>query len=698
MCLSLSMRVPLRVLIAEDSEDDARLLLRELQRAGYEPTFERVDTPAAMTSALERHAWDLVIGDYSMPAFSGPAALALLRARDPDTPFIFVSGTIGEDVAVEAMKAGAQDFLTKGNLRRLIPAVQRELRDTEVRRERRRAQTALLERARLAELTSDVGIALTRGAGLRETLQLCVEALVRHLDVAFARIWTLDEATSTLELQASAGMYTHTDGPHGRVPLGEYKIGVIALERRPHLTNQVVGDPQIHDQEWARREGMVAFAGYPLVVQERVLGVMAMFARHALSEFVPKALASVASAVAVGVERKRAEEALRQSEERLRQAQKMEAVGRLAGGVAHDFNNLLTVITSYSDLLLEDLGSDDPKRDDVVQIRKAAEGAAALTRQLLAFSRQQVLEPKVLDLKATIASTEKLLKRLIGEDVHLITALAPDLGAVKADPGQLEQIIINLAVNARDAMPTGGRLTIEAANVEMDEAYVRGHAPASPGRYVLLALSDTGIGMDEQTKARIFEPFFTTKEPGKGTGLGLATVYGIVKQSGGFIWVYSEPGHGTSFKVYLPRVDEPAEPVATPTTMAEPGRGTETVLVVEDAASVRMVTRQVLERYGYAVLEAPNGETALRLAAKHHGPIHLLLTDVVMPGLSGRQLAEQLAHLRPDMKVLYASGYADHAIVHHGILESGIAYLQKPFTPETLGRRVRQVLDSSPPA
>jgi two-component system cell cycle sensor histidine kinase/response regulator CckA len=687
--VSESMRVPLRVLIAEDSEDDARLVLRELERAGYQPAFERVDSPAAMATALDRQSWDIVIGDYSMPAFSGPAALSLLRGRDLDTPFIFVSGTIGEDVAVEAMKAGAQDFLIKGNLRRLVPAIERELRDAEVRRERRRAQTALLERARLAELTSEIGSALTQSAGLRETLQLCVEALVRHLDVAFARIWTFNDATGALELQASAGLYRRLEGSPSRATLGQREIGVIAQERRPLLTNHVVGDPLIHDQEWARREKIVAFAGYPLMVQERVLGAMDMFARHALSEFVPKALASIASALAVGIERKRTEDALRQSEEQLRQAQKMEAVGRLAGGIAHDFNNLLTVITSYTDLLLEDLDPGDPIREDVGQIRKAAEGAAALTRQLLAFSRQQALAPRVLSLKTSIASAEPLLERLIGEDVHLTTSVAPDLGAVKADPGQLEQVIINLAVNARDAMPTGGRLTIEAANVDQGEGEGEG------GRYVMLVLSDTGIGMDEETKSRIFEPFFTTKAAGKGTGLGLATVYGIVKQSGGFIGVHSELGRGTTFQVYLPRVDEPAETDTAGAALPEPRGGTETVLVVEDEPPVRIVTRQVLERYGYAVLEAPDGETALHLAAKHHGPIHLLLTDVVMPGLSGRQLADQLGRLRPAIKVLYASGYAENALAHHGIPESGISYLRKPFAPETLARRVRDVLDSS---
>ena len=381
-------------------------------------------------------------------------------------------------------------------------------------------------------------------------------------------------------------------------------------------------------------------------------------------------------------------------EQQFFQAQKMEAVGRLAGGIAHDFNNLLTVITSYSDLLLEDLGPDDPHREDLAQIRKASESAAALTRQLLAFSRQQVLQPQILNLNDSVAGTEMLLKRLIGEDVQLATLLAPDLGMAIIDPGQLEQIIMNLAVNARDAMPGGGRLTIETANVDMDETYLQAHPPAQAGRYVMLAVSDTGTGMDARTQAHIFEPFFTTKASGKGTGLGLATVYGIVKQSGGFIWVYSEPGHGTTFKIYFPWAGEPTQRRAA-VPVATPRQGTETVLVVEDAASVRTVMRQGLERYGYTVLEAPDGDTALQLAAKHHGPIHLLLTDVVMPGVSGRQLADQLVRLRPGIKVLYASGYTDDAIIHHGILEPGIAYLQKPFTRDALARTVREVLDGA---
>jgi PAS domain S-box-containing protein len=384
----------------------------------------------------------------------------------------------------------------------------------------------------------------------------------------------------------------------------------------------------------------------------------------------------------------------RKLEGQFRQAQKMEAVGRLAGGVAHDFNNLLTVISSYSDLLLEDLAGHDPRRADVAEIGKAASSAAALTRQLLAFSRQQVLEPVVLDLNAVVTSAEKLIKRLLGEDIAVVTALAPSLGTVKADPGQIEQIIVNLAVNARDAMPDGGKLTLETANVVMDQAYLRDHPAATPGPYVMMAVSDTGIGMDEQTQRQIFEPFFTTKEMGKGTGLGLATVYGIVKQSGGFIWVYSELHHGTSFKIYLPRAEEGAVAVTPSDQAKQAPRGTETVLLVEDAPAVRAVTRQVLDRLGYTVLEAPDGKSAVHVATKHQGTIHLLVTDVVMPELGGRQLVERLIALRPDLKVLYVSGYTDDAVVRHGVLEAGIAYLQKPFTPDILARKVREVLEA----
>jgi len=384
-------------------------------------------------------------------------------------------------------------------------------------------------------------------------------------------------------------------------------------------------------------------------------------------------------------------------EEQIVLSQKMEAIGRLAGGVAHDFNNILTAIGGYTDLLIADLPPDDPRRSDVEEIYRATVCAAGLTQQLLAFSRRQVLQPRVINLNALIPDLEKMLRRLIGEDILFATVLHPRLGNIRADPGKLEQVIVNLAVNARDAMPDGGRLTIETRNVELDESYAAEHPSVKPGRYVMLAVTDTGVGMDEDTKARVFEPFFTTKVRGKGTGLGLATVYGIVQQTGGHIWPYSEPGRGTAMRVYLPRVDEPADPIeqsgdVTPEVL----RGSETILLVEDEAPVRSVTRQLLERNGYTVLEAADGPAALALVNGATGEPHvdLLLTDVIMPGMSGRELANQLKARRPDLRVLFMSGYTDDAVVRHGMLEPGLAYLEKPFRPPALLRKVRDVLKS----
>jgi signal transduction histidine kinase len=380
-------------------------------------------------------------------------------------------------------------------------------------------------------------------------------------------------------------------------------------------------------------------------------------------------------------------------QEQVRQAQKMEAIGTLAGGVAHDFNNLLTVITGYVDVLLQGSMPEDTARGFIEEIGQAAARAASLTRQLLAFSRQQMLEPKILDLNAIVRNTDSMLRRLIGEDVSVTLALAPDLGLVKADPGQLEQVIMNLAVNSRDAMPRGGRLTIETANVELDASYAQSHLAVRPGRYVLLAISDTGCGMDAATRARIFEPFFTTKAQGKGSGLGLATVFGIVKQSEGQIWVYSEPGQGSTFKIYLPRADESAAvPVAPSRRNAPPG--TETILLVEDDANVRAVTELALQMGGYRVLSAGEGRDAIRLAEEHPGPIHLLMSDVVMPGMGGRAVAEAVRALRPDIRVLYLSGYTDDAVVRHGILHEEVAFLQKPYTLVALATKVREVLSA----
>jgi PAS domain S-box-containing protein len=380
-------------------------------------------------------------------------------------------------------------------------------------------------------------------------------------------------------------------------------------------------------------------------------------------------------------------------EQRLRQVVKMEAVGRLAGGVAHDFNNLLTIILGFADMALTKLSPEQSAHPLVQEIKKAGERAALLTTQLLAFSRQSVMAPEVLDLNVCVGDMQRMLRRLIGEDIELTTVLQPGLGRVKADPGQVQQVIMNLAVNARDAMPKGGKLTLQTANVVLDAGYARLRPEVPPGTYVMLAVSDNGVGMDDETKVRLFEPFFTNKEQGKGTGLGLAMVYGIVKQSNGFIYVYSELGLGSCFKIYLPRTDDEYHPEQSSANRMKTPFGKETVLVVEDEAAVRALVCQVLRTCGYTVLEAGRGTEALHAWEGHHGPIHLLLTDVVMPEMGGPELAERLTAVRPDLKVLYLSGYTDDAVVRHGVLRAEADFLQKPFSPVALARRVREVLD-----
>ena len=397
----------------------------------------------------------------------------------------------------------------------------------------------------------------------------------------------------------------------------------------------------------------------------------------------------------VAAERVRTDMGRREAlEEQLRQSQKLEAIGRLAGGIAHDFNNILTAIMGYSSLLQSGLEGSDPKSQEIEEIKKAVRRASALIQQLLAFSRRQVLQIQVLDLNAVVLNIQPLVQRLIGEDVELIVLSTSSLWHVKSDAGQLEQVLMNLALNARDAMPQGGKLTIQTMNLMIDEAFARRHLIPYPGPYVMLSVTDTGEGMDQATLAHIFEPFFTTKEQGKGTGLGLATVYGIVKQSGGTIFVYSQPGKGTTCKIYLPRVNDPLLPIEDSTALFHPAQGSETILLVEDEDSVREPVRQVLQRIGYTILEAREGDEALKICKHHEGAIALLVTDVVMPRMSGRELAEHLVSRYPKMKVLYLSGYTDDAILRHGVMESMTAFLQKPFTPEALARKVREVLDS----
>ena len=643
----------LRVLVVEDRAEDAELAIRELRRAELDCETRRVDKAEAFRRALADFTPAVVLADYTVPGFGGMAALEILQAESPVTPLIIVTGSLDEETAAECIKAGAADYVLKTNLVRLGPAVRGALAFAQSQEDRKAAETALRVserrfRALVEESWDAIALFAADGTivyGSPATTRLLGYDLVEFIGHNAMEFIHPDDRAAVLRKLEEV-----TARPRGRLHVGarvQHKNG--HWRHLEGVLTNLLDDPSV----------AAIVNNYRDVTDRRIL------------------------------------------EEQVILSQKMEAIGRLAGGVAHDFNNILTAIGGYADLLLADLPAGDRRRHDVEEIHQATQRAASLTQQLLAFSRRQVLQPKVINLNALIPNLERMLRRLIGEDILFATVLHPRLGNVRADPGQLEQVIVNLAVNARDAMPNGGRLTIETRNVELDEAYATDHPGVTPGHYVLLAVTDTGVGMDEETKARIFEPFFTTKVRGKGTGLGLATVYGIVRQTGGHIWPYSEPGKGTAMRLYLPRVDEPVEPIERPSEApVELLRGNETILLVEDEAPVRAVTRQLLERNGYTVLEASDGAAALALVSGDgRGPeIDLLLTDVIMPGMSGRELAKQLQSRRSRLRVLYMSGYTDDAVVRHGMLEPGLAYLEKPFRPAALLRKVREALriDSTP--
>jgi len=534
------------------------------------------------------------------------------------------------------------------------------------------------------------------------------DALLTFIAEEAARLLDVDNAGFRLRdgddllVAGLAGMARETMR-RPRLKIGESLSGRALLEGQTLIADVATATDLIPEHREADlRLGYVQVLVVPLRVGERTIGVLNIRSRRRFTRRDQEMAEAFADQAAIALENsrlyqevRRAFDELSHTKDQLAHAQKMEAVGLLAGGIAHDFNNLLMVITGRSELFLLRLGPDDPGRPDLELIKSTGERAADLTRQLLAFSRKQVLQPKVLNLNAVVQSLAPMLERLIGEDIELHAALNPALGTVKADPGQIEQVIMNLAVNARDAMPEGGQLTIETANLELDASYATPRVGARPGPHVMLAVTDTGHGMDEETRTRIFEPFFTTKGVGKGTGLGLSTVHGIVNQSGGTIWVYSEPGKGTTFKIYLPRTADDVEGLGGGGATTPPASGSETILLVEDEQGVRDLVRDVLQARGYTILEARHGIEALAVARRHRGPIDLLLTDVVMPRMGGPELAECLAARQPGLKVLYMSGYTERAVVHHHVLDSDAPYLQKPVTVEAITRRVREVLDVS---
>ncbi len=641
---------PIRVLHLEDSARDAAIIRDTLESGGPACDVVHVDSRARFESALAGGPFDVIICDFNLPDFRGMAALRLVKDRRPETPVIMVSGAIDPAEAVECLKQGATDYVLKQRLERLPSAVNRAIEEAEQRRQRLQMDAKLREseeRFRLLAEQSNEGFWFVALNPER----------ISYVSPAVEKIWGL--SAESFYQDSRIGM------------------GAIHPDDRTRITGAW--------EAWAKGQAPRFEEECRIVQPDGSVRWVLMSGTPIRNE--AGALTGLSGLTQDITERM-------ELEAQFRQVQKMESVGRLAGGIAHDFNNLLTVINGTTELALLELGDAEALRADLDEIRLAGERAAALTRQLLAFSRKQILQPQVLNLNTVVAGMKGMLGRLLGEDVHLVFALTDGLGSVRADVGQIEQVVVNLVVNARDAMPHGGTLTIETRNAQIDERRSGEPGFAAPeGPHVILAVADTGMGMDEVTRRQIFEPFFTTKDPGRGTGLGLSTVYGIIKQSDGLILVESEVGRGTRFEVCLPQVAEVAGGDRPKPTVVS-ASGTETILLVEDNGGLRKLARRILVSAGYRVLPAANGEEALLVLERHEEPVHLLLTDVIMPGMNGRVLAEQVGEVRPGMKVLYTSGYTDDAIVHHGVLDEGTAFVGKPFTAAELLRKVREVLDS----
>jgi PAS domain S-box-containing protein len=637
------MKTAINILIVEDSQDYEDLLVRELRRAGFDPKWKRVETEPEFLAELKKSP-DIILSDYSMPQFSGLRAAQLTKESGTGIPFILISGTVGEETAAAAMKQGATDFLLKDRLGRLGSAVSRALQEAQDRRESNRLEderriSEARYRALFDHTPDGIIIGNSNGFGIDANASAC-----RMLGYSHAEL---------VKMHASNIVFS-----------AEVKNIAPALS--------AINARADYDREWLlrRKNGSV-------------------FTAEVIATAMPDGnLLTIIRDIT----------ARKELEAQFVEAQKMEVIGHLTSGIAHDFNNILGVIIGYNDMMMPELAAGTLSFKCAEEIRHAAERAVTLTRQLLLFSRKQVVQPSVLDLNETIEGTEKMLRRLIDENVELTIVEGKETGRIRADSGLIGQLLMNLVINARDAMPSGGALKIETSNVTFDELYAHTHANANVGDHVMLAVSDTGTGMTDEVKLHLFEAFFTTKPKGKGTGMGLATCQTIIKQCGGCIDVQSELGKGTTFKIYFPRVEQAADPVdmfKKSGAAKAPPRGTETLLLVEDEPSVRHLACSILEAQGYNVLRANNGQDGLRVAREFkNGTISLVITDVIMPLMSGKMMAEWLKATYPDLKILFTSGYTDDAIAQHGVLEKGVAFLAKPYSPAMLARKVRAMLDN----